>query len=140
MGVLLMSYGSPESLDDFEAYFTDIRGGRKPSPELVEEIKNRYRLIGGTSPLVQITQAQAKALEKRLNTQPTNQSGLSHRSYRVYVGMRHWHPYIKEAFKKILEGDVKHLVAMALAPQYSRMSVGAYIQKVKEAKTQLNSP
>jgi ferrochelatase len=131
IGVLLMSYGSPESLDDFEAYFTDIRGGRKPPPELVEEIKARYRLIGGKSPLFQITQDQAKALQEQLNA--------NQRNFQVYVGMRHWHPYIRETFKKILEDSVDRLVALVLAPQYSRMSVGAYIQKVKEAEAEFDS-
>lgn len=139
-----MTYGSPESLDDVEAYFTDIRGGRKPPPDLVEEIKNRYRLIGGKSPLLQITYAQAEALEKRLNTKHVCRTDSASREsaisgpYKVYVGMRHWHPYIKETFKNILDDGVQHLVALALAPQYSRMSVGAYIQKVKEAEAELN--
>jgi ferrochelatase len=137
IGVLLMGYGSPDSLDDFEAYFTDIRGGRKPAPELVEEIKNRYRLIGGKSPLLQITQAQAQALQERLNVGSSGNDS-SGPLYRVYLGMRHWHPYIKETFKKILQDDIKRLIALALAPQYSRLSVGAYIQKVKEAEAELN--
>jgi len=150
-GVLLMTYGSPESLEDFEAYFTDIRGGRKPPPELVEEIKDRYRLIGGKSPLLQITQDQARALQERLNAREAGNkeqaighrekapdSDADHGHFRVYIGMRHWHPYIKETFKKIRDEGVKRLVALALAPQYSRQSVGAYIQKVKEAEAELD--
>ena len=57
IGVLLMAYGTPETPDQVEAYFTHIRGGRVPSPEAVEHLKHRYELVGGRTPLLAITEA-----------------------------------------------------------------------------------
>jgi ferrochelatase len=86
--VLLLAYGGPDSLDDVGAYVLDVRGGRPTPPDLVAEMRRRYALIGGRSPLLEITRRQASALEQRLNA-----DGQSPR-VRTYVGMRHWHPYI----------------------------------------------
>ena len=79
--VILMAYGSPERPEDIPAYFSDIRGGRPVRQEAVDELTERYRRIGGTSPLNRITEAQRAALEEA--------TGLP-----VYVGMKHWHPWI----------------------------------------------
>ena len=127
-GVLLMAYGSPESLDDVEEYFTHIRGGRKPPPEAVEELKERYRRIGGRSPLNEITRAQARALERMLNANAGADGG-----YRVYVGMKHGHPFLHEAVPRMAQDGVERAVGVALAPHYSRLSVGAYIEAAREA-------
>lgn len=126
-----MAYGGPDSLDDIEEYLLDIRGGRQTPAELVDEIKERYAQIGGKSPLLEITRAQARALEERLN------AGENGRRYRVYVGMRHWHPYIKEAVAQIVEDGTQRVVALCMAPHYSRMSIGAYFKKVEEAQQEL---
>jgi ferrochelatase len=126
IGVLLMAYGGPDSLDDVEPYLLDIRGGRPTSPELVEEIKERYALIGGRSPLLDITRQQAQALEAYLNR-------TSDARYRAYVGMRHWQPRIKEAVAQMAEDGIEHAVAVVMAPHYSRMSTGAYFQRLDEA-------
>ncbi len=119
-GVLLMAYGTPETLDDVPAYYTHIRGGRAPSPALVEELKERYRAIGGRSPLLEITRAQAEGLSSQL--------GLP-----VYVGMRHWHPYIADTVARMAADGIRQAVALALAPQYSRLSVELYLQAAREA-------
>src|ERR687885_2671922 len=91
IGVLLMAYGTPETPDQIEAYFTHIRGGRKPSPESVEHLRERYERVGGRTPLLQITDEVARKLEARLNE---GYGGDGAGRYRVYVGMKHWHPYI----------------------------------------------
>lgn len=127
-GVLLMAYGSPETLDDVEAYLTYIRGGRKPRPEAVEELKERYRRIGGRSPLYEITLAQARALERHLNNHLDEGEG-----YRVYVGMKHWRPFIREAIERMAQDGIQKAVGIALAPHYSRMSVGAYMEAAQSA-------
>lgn len=131
--VLLMAYGGPNSLDDIEEYLLDIRGGRHTPRELVEEIRARYAATGGKSPLLEITRAQAVALEKRLNELSDGPE------YRVYVGMRHWHPYIKEAVAQIVRDGIDRVVALCMAPHYSRMSVGAYFKKVREAQEELGT-
>jgi ferrochelatase len=97
--------------------------GRKPSPEQLERVKERYRLIGGASPLLKITQEQAKGLEKRL-------SGKGH-AFKSYVGMRYGHPMIEETMKEILRDGIMEVVAIPMAPFQSRESTGAYIEEVK---------
>ena len=122
VGVLLMAYGGPGSLDDVEPYLLDVRGGRPTAPELVAEITARYAQIGGRSPIRERTEAQARALALALGP-----------DWPVYVGMRHWHPYIREAVERILADGGRRVVAIVLAPHYSAMSVGAYEQKLLDA-------
>ncbi|HEY8201702.1 MAG TPA: ferrochelatase, partial [Actinomycetota bacterium] len=125
-GVLLMTYGSPRTLDEVEGYYTDIRGGRRPSPEALEELTSRYERIGG-SPLPEITLRQARALESRLAGDPGG-------PVPVFVGMKHWHPFIAEAVDEVVAAGVDTLVGIALAPHYSRMSIGGYEDRVQAAK------
>ncbi|MFQ5781087.1 MAG: ferrochelatase, partial [Nitrospiria bacterium] len=131
IAVLLMAHGGPGSLDDVELFLSHIMKERKPSPEVVDQVRERYRLIGGKSPLLEVTQQQAQALEEILN-----QVGSR---FDVYVGMRHWSPFIHETVKEILDDRADGLVAVSLAPQYSRMSVGAYIATLKETLTEAGS-
>jgi protoporphyrin/coproporphyrin ferrochelatase len=128
-GILLMTYGSPRTLDEVEGYFTDIRGGRQPSPEAVEELSSRYARIGG-SPLPEITVRQAQALESRLAGDAQGGWG----PVPVFVGMKHWHPFIAEAVDEIVSAGVDTLVGIALAPHYSRMSIGGYEDRVQAAR------
>ena len=120
-----MAYGGPKSLEEIEPYLLDVRGGRPTSRELVEEIRERYAHIGGRSPLLQITRAQAQALEERINT------AAGRPVCRAYVGMRHWFPYIREAVGQIAADGIEDVVALCMAPHYSRMSIGAYYRKVQ---------
>ncbi|RME13512.1 MAG: ferrochelatase [Ardenticatenia bacterium] len=132
IALLVMAYGGPNSLDDIEPYLLDIRGGRATPPELVEEIRERYALIGGRSPLLDITRAQAEALAAALNAEGTA-------TFKPYVGMRHWFPYIREAVEQIVADGLTRVVALVMAPHYSRMSIGAYIKKVEEAVAELGA-
>lgn len=133
IAVLMMAYGGPSSLDEIEPYLLDIRGGRPTSPELIAEIRERYAQIGGSSPLLDITRQQAQALALRL------QADAGDTNYRVYVGMRHWFPYIREAVAQIVEDGIEDVVALCMAPHYSRMSIGAYFRKVEEAQAELGA-
>lgn len=129
-GVLLMAYGSPDKIEDVEAYYTHIRRGRKPSAEQLADLVDRYRQIGG-SQLNAITFAVASAVERALNE--AGEGGNSgHDAYRVYVGMKHWHPYIADTVDKMAADGVKRAVAVVLTPQYSRMSVGEYLRAARE--------
>ncbi len=118
--ILLLAYGGPDSLDDIPAYLLDIRGGRETPQHLIDEISERYRLIGGCSPLLGITRSAAAKLEGEL--------GLP-----VYVGMRHWHPFIRETVDVMLADGVDHIVAICMAPHYSMLSIGAYRARLEEA-------
>ncbi|HSL82358.1 MAG TPA: ferrochelatase, partial [Thermoanaerobaculia bacterium] len=131
--VLLMAYGGPTSLDEVEGFLKDVRGGRETPPELVEEVKARYRAIGGGSPLLERTREQARALEERLGRDGGGGG------WRVFVGMRHWTPYVREAVAEIAAGGFEELVALCLTPQESRMSVGAYFQALDEALAEVSA-
>ena len=133
VGIFLLAYGTPESLDDVEPYFTHIRGGRKPSPEAVANLRERYRLVGGRTPLKDLTFATADKLQARLDAEAPGR-------YRVYVGMKHWHPFIAETMPHIAADGVRDVVALVLAPHYSRMSVGGYRRYVDEANETLEQP
>lgn len=130
-GVLLMAYGSPERLRDVEAYFTDIKGGIAPAPAVLRLVRGRYRLVGGRTPLNKITASQVRHLQRILD----KREGRGR--YKVYAGMKHWHPFIRDAMKKIAAEGVRDLTAIVLAPHYSRLSIGGYEKRVKEATGQL---
>jgi ferrochelatase len=130
IGVLLMAYGGPDSLEDVAPYLDDVRGGRPTSPELLHEMTERYRAIGGRSTILELTRAQAACVERALNDEQAAAEGVE---YRTYIGMRHWHPYIREVIPQILADGVDQLVAVVMAPHFSRMSVGAYMHRVNEA-------
>ena len=128
-----MAYGTPESLSDVEPYYRDIRGGRDPSPEAVAELTERYRAVGGKTPLLETTRSVASLLEERLNRGGGD-------TWRVYVGMKHWHPYIAEAVERIVADRVDELVALPLAPHYSRMSIDGYREMVARNLEKAASP
>ncbi|MGH2769484.1 MAG: ferrochelatase [Actinomycetota bacterium] len=132
VGVLLMSYGSPRSLEEVAPYYTDIRGGRPPSPEALEELKSHYRKVGGRTPLEEITHRQAAALQERLDRQTP-------RGYRIYLGMKHWHPHIREAVGEMVAGGVERVVGIVLAPHYSKMSIGGYEDRLLKARSDLGA-
>jgi len=125
LGLLLMAYGSPSTLDDVEAYYTHIRGGRTPPPERIEELRERYRRIGGRSPLLDITRRLAVGVQAAFD-----QLGVS---VRVYVGMKHAPPFITDVVEEMAQDGVVDAVGLALAPHYSRLSAGAYIATVSDA-------
>jgi ferrochelatase len=124
--LLLLAFGGPRSLDEVEPFLTRLFRGRRPSPEQLERVTERYRLIGGGSPLPEITFKQAKALESRLNS----------KGYQIksYVGMRYGHPLIEETLKKILEDGMREVIALPMAPFRSRASTGAYIEEVNQVR------
>jgi len=118
--VILMAYGSPATAEDVPAYLADIREGRPVSQEAIDELAERYRRIGGRSPLDEITEAQRAALEQKLGTP-------------VFVGMKHWRPRIAEAVEAALGGGAETLVGLVLAPHYSRLSIAGYRERLEQA-------
>ena len=118
--VLLLAYGGPNSIEDIPAYLNDVRDGHPTPPQLLDEITRRYKLIGGRSPLLDITQRLASKLQKKIGVP-------------VYVGMRHWHPYIADTVREMANDGINHAVVICLAPHYSAMGIGAYRKKVEEA-------
>jgi protoporphyrin/coproporphyrin ferrochelatase len=127
IGLLVMAYGGPGSLDEVEPYLRDVRGFRDTPPEVVDEVRARYAAIGGRSPILERTGAQARALEEALNT--------NRRRFTAVVGMRHWHPYIGDALVGLAEAGVERAVGLVMAPHYSRMSIERYFKEAEEAQT-----
>ncbi len=125
--VLLMAYGSPRTPDEVEPYFTDIRGGRPPSPQVLKVLADRYERIGGKSPLNEITQEQAESLEELLEHENAG-------NYAVFTGMKHWHPFIAETVAKIAEAGIDKVIALVLAPHFSKKSIGEYEARILKAR------
>jgi ferrochelatase len=108
-----MAHGSPDSVDQMGDYLRHILRRKPPTPEIIADFQDRYRQIGGRSPLLRISREQGRGLQERLGVP-------------VYVGMRHWPPRIPDVVEEARKDGVERLVGIALAPQYSRISVGAY--------------
>jgi len=115
-----MAYGSPSLPEDVRPYLEDIRGGRPVSDEAVEELAERYRRIGGRSPLDDVTEAQRASLERALDVP-------------VFVGMKHWQPRIADAVDAALATGATRIVGLVLAPHYSRLSIGEYRERLDAA-------
>ena len=118
--VLLMAYGSPSDLSDIRPYLEDIRSGRPASDRAVEELTERYRRIGGRSPLDEVTESQRAALETELELP-------------VFVGMKHWAPRIAEAVDRAVAGGADVVVGIVLAPHYSKLSIQGYRERLEDA-------
>jgi ferrochelatase len=129
-GVLLLAHGAPDYLEDIPEFLLNVRGGRKLPEAAVQEIVRRYSLIGGGSPLLRLTNLQARALEETLKDSAATNGRAP---IPVYVGMRNWKPFIAEAVSQLSADAVNRLVALCLAPQNSHTSVGLYRKHLSDA-------
>ena len=125
-GVVLMAYGTPRDPGEIEAYYTDIRRGRPPSPEQLAELVGRYDAIGGLSPLAAITEAQAAALQAALDSRRPG-------AFHVTIGLKHAEPRIESAVDRIAAAGCGRVIGLVLAPHYSAYSVGQYLERVRAA-------
>jgi ferrochelatase len=121
IGVLVMAYGGPASLEEIPGYLADIRHGRTTPRAVLEEITENYRAIGGSSPLLAVSQRQVDALAAELGD-----------GFRCYLGMRHWSPWIEDVVGEMVEDGVSDAVSLVLAPHFSALSVARYQQKVAD--------
>ncbi|MGZ4162099.1 MAG: ferrochelatase [Neobacillus sp.] len=131
MGLLVMAYGTPYKIEDLDRYYTHIRHGRKPTAEMIEDLRNRYEAIGGISPLAKITLEQAEKLEEHLNRV---QDKIE---FKMYLGLKHIEPFIEDAVKKMHEDGIEEAVSIVLAPHFSTFSVKSYNGRVKEEAEKL---
>ncbi|HEX9260628.1 MAG TPA: ferrochelatase, partial [Acidimicrobiales bacterium] len=124
--VLLMAYGTPRDRAGIEPYYTDIRRGRPPTPEQLAELTARYDAIGGLSPLAERTEAQRAGLQRALDA-------LAPGSFEVVLGLKHSAPTIETAVDDLATRGFTRVVALVLAPHYSALSVGQYLDRARVA-------
>ncbi|MFL5792038.1 MAG: ferrochelatase [Actinomycetota bacterium] len=125
-GVLVMAYGTASGPEDIERYYTDIRGGRTPSAEHLEQLRGRYVAIGNRFPLLDTTAAQADAIVERLNADGDE-------TFRAYLGMKHSSPTIPDAIDRMAADGVGRAIGIVMAPHWSGMSVETYVQRAEAA-------
>ena len=125
VGVLFMAYGTASGPEDIERYYTDIRGGRAPSPEHLAELRDRYASIGNVFPLLDTTRAQARGAVERLN--------VGGDGFREYLGMKHSPPFIPEAVSRMRADGIERAIGIVMAPHWSGMSVETYVERVLAA-------
>lgn len=131
MGLLVMAYGTPYSEDDIERYYTHIRRGRKPSEEALQDLKDRYKAIGGISPLARITEDQANGLCKRLNEL---QDDIE---FKMYLGLKHIEPFVEDGVEEMKKDGIEEAISIVLAPHFSTFSVKSYNGRAKETADKL---
>src|SRR3990172_2466430 len=124
-GVLLLAFGGADSIEDVEPFVKNVLKGRLVTPEVVEKAKARYRLIGGSSPLLKITRAQAVSIKTILAKDDVTTE--------FFIGMRFWHPYIKDTLKEMKDSGIIEAVAIIMAPHSSRASTGGYVSDIEAA-------
>jgi ferrochelatase len=121
-----MAYGTPATPDDVEAYYTHVRRGRPPTPELLDDLQRRYRAIGGASPLLARTRAQADGVQRALDAMDPG-------GFLVELGMKHAPPFVEDGVARLRDGGVASAVGLVLAPHYSALSVGQYVERARAA-------
>ncbi len=135
IGVLLMSYGTPRSSEEIVDYYTHIRKGREPNAEMIRELSDRYEAIGGSSPLLAISEKQRELLEQELNRIPLYNADYH---FQVLLGYKHISPFIEDTVAQFFELGIKKIIAVVLAPHYSNLSVGEYLQRAKKKAEEFN--
>ncbi|HDR7355865.1 ferrochelatase [Bacillus wiedmannii] len=134
IGLLVMAYGTPESLDDVEAYYTHIRHGHKPSEEALQDLIGRYKAIGGISPLAKITKEQAHKLTDSMNNIFTEYE------FTCYLGLKHIAPFIEDAVEEMKRDGIEQAISIVLAPHYSTFSIKAYNDRAIRLSEEIGGP
>lgn len=124
--VIVMAYGTPRTKEEILPYYTDIRRGRPPTEEALQDLINRYEAIGGLSPLKKLTEDQRDALQRELDA-------LQPGHFQVFLGLKHASPFVEEAVADVVEQGFKKIVGLVLAPHYSSYSIGQYMGRVRDA-------
>ncbi|MFT9848556.1 ferrochelatase [Aneurinibacillus sp. REN35] len=134
MGLLVMAYGTPRSTEEIEPYYTHIRRGRKPTPELLQDLMDRYEKIGGISPLSRITEEQAAALEAMLNRMQNEYE------FKAYLGLKHITPFIEDGVQQMQQDGIEEAVSIVLAPHFSTFSAKSYNSRALEESKKIGGP
>jgi len=126
LGVLVMAHGTPHTLDDLAAFYTEIRRGSPPPPALLADLERRYRAIGGTSPLNERTAAQVEGIRRALDARDPGRCTVA-------AGAKFAAPRIEEAVAGLGRSGVGRIVGVVLAPHFSAASVGEYARRARAA-------
>jgi ferrochelatase len=132
-GVLVMAHGTPDTPEQIEAFYTRIRRGRPPTPELLAELTGRYEAIGGTSPLTERTRAQVDGLDAAL------EAGAPGR-FTVRLGTKYVPPTIEEAVADLAVAGVDRIIGVVLTPHQSTMGSGEYFERARAAAGAADPP
>ena len=125
IGILLAAFGAPNSLADVEPFLRNIFSGRPLTPSLINQVLERYRLIGGKSPLLEITERQARFLKGGLLK--------AGRAIEVYIGMKNWRPNILHTLRRMEEKGIKKALCLILTPYSSEAVTGEYQYAIQQA-------
>ena len=126
LGLIVMAYGTPRTTAEIEPYYTHIRRGRPPTPELLAELTGRYEAIGGISPLAERTEAQRAAIARALDDRMPGR-------WEVVLGQKHAAPFIEDGIADLAAAGVTDAVGLVLAPHWSSFSVGEYQRRAADA-------
>jgi len=127
--VLIIAFGGPSGPDEVRPFLQNVTRGRRVPPDRLAEVARHYALFGGISPLTEITRRQADKLRQRLRG-----SGIE---LPVYVGMRHWRPFLAETLREMAQAGVRRAIALLAAPHQSDPSCGQYKRHVHDARAAL---
>jgi ferrochelatase len=127
--VLLIAFGGPQGLDDIRPFLANVLKGRRVAPERVEEVAHHYELFGGVSPITDLTMRQADGLRLRLERDGP--------ALPVYVGMRNWHPYLRDTLRQMADDGVRRAIGFILAAHRSYSGCLQYKENVRDARAEL---
>jgi ferrochelatase len=132
-GVLVMAHGTPRSLEEIEPFYTEIRRGRPPTAEQLAELTDRYRAIGGTSPLNELTRAQVAGVAAAVEARAPGRLAVA-------GGAKFAAPRIEDAVAELRSAAVDRIIGLVLAPHSSTVSVGEYARRAREAMASVPGP
>jgi len=121
-----MAHGTPSTLEGIEPFYTSIRRGRPPTPELLDELVGRYRAIGGTSPLTERTRSQVDGLTDALDAAAPGR-------FVVRYGAKYTRPTIEEGVAALVAAGVGRVIGVVLTPHQSSLGSGEYIRRAEAA-------
>ncbi|HEV3264726.1 MAG TPA: ferrochelatase [Acidimicrobiales bacterium] len=126
IGVLVMAHGTPATPQEIEPFYTSIRRGRPPTPELLADLVRRYDALGGASPLAERTRRQVEGLAATLEV-------VAPGDYTIAYGAKHTTPRIEEGVAVLRDRNVEQIIGLVLTPHQSSLGSGEYLRRAGEA-------
>ncbi len=127
--VLLIAFGGPQAPEDIRPFLANVLRGRRVAPGRVDEVAHHYEVVGGRSPITELTQAQADGLRERL--------AAAGAPLPVFVGMRNWHPYLTDTLEAMSRQGIRRAIGFIAAAHRSYSSCTQYRENIAEARAHL---